>query len=87
MGRMNKQKIYREFVFPSTAKSRIKIISDRILASITIDVEDIAKEEVICDVFNLKAKNEDFGFIAIRIQYLTTNKAYLKEKHERLVML
>lgn len=37
MGRMNKQMIYREFVFPSQ-KSRIKIITDPIVASITVDV-------------------------------------------------
>jgi hypothetical protein len=84
---MNKQVMYREFIFPSVVKSRIKLITDPATASMTIDVEDIAKSEAICDVFNFKAKNEDFGFIALRMQYVTRQDAYLKEKHQKLIIL
>jgi hypothetical protein len=40
---MKKQKIYREFIFPKAIKSKIKIITDPVFASMTIDVDEIAK--------------------------------------------
>lgn len=38
-------------------------------------------------MFNFKAKDEDFGFIALRMQYVTLNQGYLKEIQQRLLML
>jgi hypothetical protein len=53
----------------------------------TIDVEDIAKSEVICEVFTFKAQKEEFGFIALRLQFVSLDEEYRKEKHQRLLML
>lgn len=50
---MKKEKIYREFLFPSMS-GKIKLVSEPINASLTIDVEDIAKSEIVCNVFNFK---------------------------------
>lgn len=78
INRVRAQKIYREFIFPTATKSKLRLTTDSIPSAMTIDVEDISKAEVICDVFNFKAKNEDFGFIALRLQFFSFNEAYRK---------
>ena len=40
-------------------------------SSVTIDVEDVMKQEVVCNVLRFQAKDEDFGFIAVRMQFFT----------------
>jgi hypothetical protein len=87
VNRMRSQQIYREFVFPSAAGSKIRLSTDPVLSAMTIDVDDIAKAEAVCEVFNFKAKNEDFGFIALRLQFVSLSAVYKKEKHQRLVIL
>jgi hypothetical protein len=86
INRARSQKIYREFVFPS-ATGKIRLLTDPVASAMTIDVEDISKSEVICEVFTFKAQKEEFGFIALRLQFVSINKDYLAESHQRLLML
>ena len=78
INRSKKQSIYREFVFPSASKSSIRLVTDPVISSLTVDVEDIAKDQATCSVFNFKAKDEDFGFVALRMEYVANDEEYLK---------
>lgn len=69
-GRTKHQPIYRELVFPSDRGS-VQITTMPIESSVTIDVEDVMKQEVVCNVLRFQAKDEDFGFIAVRMQFFT----------------
>lgn len=52
---------------------KIKLVSEPINASLTIDVEDIAKSEIVCNVFNFKFEGDEFGFVALRMQLVSVN--------------
>lgn len=73
LNRTKNNKIYREFVFPKIKTANIQIKTEPIQSTVTIDVEDIMKEEVACDVFKFQRNDEDFGFIALRLQFFTLN--------------
>ena len=45
------------------------------------------KQEAVCNVFKFQVKDEDFGYIALRLQFSTLNKIYNSQRKERLVCL
>jgi hypothetical protein len=55
-GRTKHQPIYRELVFPSDRGS-VQIATVPIESSVTIDVEDVMKQEVVCNVLRFQAKD------------------------------
>ena len=86
IGRTRSQHIYREFLFPAPA-GRIRLATDPVPSALTIDVEDIAKAETLCEVFAFKAQKEEFGFVALRLQFVSGSEAYRRERRQRVVML
>ena len=86
MGRV-KEVIYREFTFPSYRGAKIQIVTDQKEASVTIDVEDVMKQEAVCSVLKFQAKDEDFGFIAVRMQFYTSEEGHSAQRKERLVYM
>lgn len=55
---MKSEKIYREVIFPTAINSKLQIVTDPIIASVTIDVEDIARDEVLCSIFTFKDREK-----------------------------
>lgn len=55
-GRTKHQPIYRELVFPSD-KGSLQITTLPIESAVTIDVEDVMKQEVVCNVLRFQAKD------------------------------
>lgn len=58
VNRMKSEKIYREVIFPTAINSKLQIVTDPIIASVTIDVEDIARDEVLCSIFTFKDREK-----------------------------
>ncbi len=57
LNRTKNDKIYRELVFPSIKTAKIRIVTEPIDSTVTIDVEDIMKYEAVCNVFKFQ-KND-----------------------------
>ena len=87
LGRVKNEKIYRELVFTAVKGSKVKILTEPTVSKVTIDVEDIMKNEAVCSVFKFQNNDEDFGFIALRLQFFTGNPQFNKLRKERMQVL
>jgi hypothetical protein len=45
------------------------------------------KNEAVCSVFKFQNNDEDFGFIALRLQFFTANPQFNKLRKERMQVL
>jgi hypothetical protein len=62
-------------------------VSEPIPSAVTIDVEDVMKHEHVCSVFRFQHKDEDYGFVALRLQFFTGNPAYNLQRKEKLAVM
>lgn len=79
--------IYRQLHFATVKPAKIILKTATIQSTVTVDVEDIMKNEAVCSVFKFQNKDEDFGFIALRMQFVTNDERYNRQRKERLTML
>ena len=54
---------------------------------VQIDVEDVMKEEAVISVSKFQNNDQDFGFIALRLQFFTDENNYNKQRQQKLVEL
>ena len=45
------------------------------------------KNEAVCSVLKFQHNDEDFGFIALRMQFVTNNSEFNVQRKERLAVL